>query len=180
MLEIYLTRHGGETEWNKIRRMQGQGDSPLTELGVAQAKWLSKRLETKDIGYIYVSPLGRATATADIINTELQASIILDDRLKEIDVGVWEGMLVEDILEDAPRHYDNFWNHPANFSHEGIESFVSVQDRAASFIEMILHKHAAGKILVVAHAIVLTAMLNYLQGRDLKHFWRVSQYYRLL
>lgn len=170
MLEIYLTRHG-ETEWNVVRRMQGQGDSPLTELGIRQAKWLANRLENKDIGYVYSSPLRRAADTADIVNNVLQASILLDDRLKEIDVGPWQGRTVEEILEEMPIQYNNFWHHPDKFELEGVEPFKDVQARAAEFIEMILSRHAGGKILIVAHAIVLTAMLNYLQGRDIHHFW---------
>lgn len=170
MLEIYLTRHG-ETEWNVVRRMQGQGDSPLTELGIKQAKWLAARLENKDIAYVYSSPLKRATDTADIINYVLQASIVIDDRLKEINVGPWQGKEVDEILEEMPKMYNNFWHHPDKFHLEGVEPFEKVQERAAEFIEMILKRHASGRILIVAHAIVLTAMLNYLQGRDVHHFW---------
>lgn len=170
MLEIYLTRHG-ETMWNQVRRMQGHEDSPLTELGLNQGKWLGERLKGKDIPYIYSSPLGRAKETTKILNDFLNSKMIIDERLKEICVGPWQGMLVEEIERESPKAYDDFWHHPERFDYEGVESFEAVKERAGDFIEDLLKNHGSGKILVVAHAIVLTAMLNYIEGRDVKGFW---------
>lgn len=170
MLEIYLTRHG-ETQWNTIRKMQGQGNSPLTELGVKQAKWLGERLGKKEMTKIYSSPLGRAIETSKVINTFLNTEIEYDDRLMEIDIGCWQGREVADIEKEALEMYDCFWHKPEKFTHVGIESFEAVQSRGAEFMEEVLHKHKDGRILIVAHAIILKGILNYLQGRDIKHFW---------
>jgi len=170
MLEIYLTRHG-ETEWNTIRKMQGQGNSPLTELGTKQAKWLGKRLREKEITKIYSSPLGRAKETSEIINTYLDVEIDYDDRLMEIDVGCWQGRETVDIEKEVPRLYDYFWHQPEKFSLVGIESFEAVQRRGAEVMEALIRDHGDGKLLVIAHAIILKGILNDLQGRDIKHFW---------
>ena len=59
MTTIYLTRHG-QTEWNIEKRLQGHGNSPLTEYGIDRAKELSKRIEELDIDCIYTSPIERA------------------------------------------------------------------------------------------------------------------------
>lgn len=59
MIKILLVRHG-ETEWNKVGKMQGWGDSPLSELGRNQARWLNERLKDVKIDKIYSSPTGRA------------------------------------------------------------------------------------------------------------------------
>lgn len=170
MLEIYLTRHG-ETEWNQIRRMQGQGDSPLTELGKRQAEWLAHRLEGKELSYIYTSPLGRAKETAQIVNKSFNAEIREDDLLKEIYLGDWEGKLISEIEEEYPRENDDFWHNPIAFDMEGKENFQQVKDRASDFFEKLIANHGSGKILVVAHAIILKGMLNYIQGQPLTKFW---------
>lgn len=170
MLEIYLTRHG-ETEWNRIRRMQGQGNSPLTDLGRKQAVWLAERLENKVFTYIYTSPLGRAKETAEIINKTLNATLIEDDRLKEIYLGDWEGMLIEEVESINGEENDKFWHNPVAFKMENKEDFQQVRDRGADFFESLIKQHGEGKILVVAHAIILKGMLNYIQGRDMAHFW---------
>jgi probable phosphoglycerate mutase len=173
MLEIYITRHG-ETEWNRIRRFQGQGDSPLTELGMQQASWLGMRLKDIGIKKIYSSPLGRAKKTAEIINQFVHVDIELDERLKEIHVGDWEGQLITDIEKSMPQEHYDFWHNPVEFKIDNQESFQSVQDRAADFFENILATHSTGKLLIVAHAIILKGLLNYIQGRHLTLFWEGS------
>lgn len=95
-MTIFLVRHG-ETEWNRDRRYQGWGDSPLTALGVAQAEALGRRLATipEAAGAdIVASPLGRARRTAEIIAERLgrTAPLRFDDRLKEISLGAWDGL----------------------------------------------------------------------------------------
>lgn len=170
MLEIYLTRHG-ETEWNTVRRMQGQGDSPLTELGIRQAEWLGHRLKGKTFICIYTSPLGRARETAEILNKTLQTTIIEDKRLMEIFLGDWEGRLLEDIDKDHPEENKAFWKNPVEFTMVDKEDFDDVRKRASEFFETLLQKHGSGKVLVVAHAIVLKGMLNYIQGKTLEDYW---------
>lgn len=170
MLEIYLTRHG-ETEWNLIRRMQGQKDSPLTELGVKQATWLSERLNGKDFSYIYTSPLGRARSTAEILNKSLKAELVEDHRLKEIYVGDWEGQLISDIEVKHSKENDDFWHNPVAFQMDGKETFQEVRDRAADFFEDLISKHGSGKVLVVSHAILIKGLLNYIQGMDVSRYW---------
>src|SRR5206468_11831561 len=82
---IYLVRHG-QTEFNRERRIQGHVDSPLTELGVRQARavgWLLRDLIRDPAGWRVVSsPLGRAASTAEIVAWMLgDLPVELDDRL---------------------------------------------------------------------------------------------------
>ena len=170
MLEIYLTRHG-ETEWNTIRRMQGQGNSPMTELGIRQAQWLAERLKEKEFTCIYTSPLGRAKETAEILNEALNTTIIEDDRLKEIYLGDWQGQLLEDIDKDYPEENKAFWEKPIQFDMPDKEDFEDVRKRAGEFFEAVIQQHGSGKILVVAHAIILKGMLNYIQGKTVEDYW---------
>ena len=66
MLHLMLVRHG-ETEWNAQRRYQGQSDTPLSELGVRQAKLVAERLAGREIDALYASDLMRAWETAQFI-----------------------------------------------------------------------------------------------------------------
>lgn len=94
---IYLVRHG-QTEFNREHRIQGHVDSALTELGVRQAQACGALLadlirDTEDGWRIVSSPLGRAHHTARIIAERLGLPIELDDRLKEMSWGRYDGML---------------------------------------------------------------------------------------
>lgn len=99
---IYLLRHG-QTEFNLQGRMQGRLDSPLTALGVQQARRMGRVLrgfvDDPDRWSIVSSPLGRALRTAEIVRDEtgLDCGIALDERLAEVSGGDWEGLTREEI-----------------------------------------------------------------------------------
>ena len=112
---IYLVRHG-RTAFNVGGRFQGHSDSPLTELGLAQAAAvgvLLKSLIPDPADWtLAASPLGRAAHTARIIQAETGLnSPLLDDRLREIGMGSWEGLTEEDIAmvsPDLPKRADRY------------------------------------------------------------------------
>jgi broad specificity phosphatase PhoE len=85
-----LIRHG-ETEWNVVRRYQGQLDPPLTERGLAQAEAVARRLAELcefDSAPVVASPLGRARRTAEIICARRRSTASdTDERLREITLG---------------------------------------------------------------------------------------------
>ena len=114
MTRLYLTRHG-QTEWNVERRMQGQQDSPLTELGKEQAKWLGERLHDVGLDVIFSSSSGRAIRTAEIIRGTRKISIIPSDNLREIALGQWAGMLHTEVERIYPGEHRNFWHFPHQY-----------------------------------------------------------------
>jgi broad specificity phosphatase PhoE len=105
---IYLVRHG-QTQFNRERRIQGRFDSPLTDLGVRQARavaGLLKDLIREPDGWrIVSSPLGRASATAAIVAERLGLSVELDERLREISWGEFDGRLRADLETEHPETF---------------------------------------------------------------------------
>ncbi|WP_237154506.1 histidine phosphatase family protein [Oryzibacter oryziterrae] len=102
MTIIYLVRHG-RTHWNAEGRFQGQGNSPLTAEGRAQAAHVGGLLASALADHAgpvpaQVSPLGRTVETAAIIADKLALSMTEEPRLKEIAFGEWEGRTRGDIL----------------------------------------------------------------------------------
>lgn len=104
---IYLVRHG-QTAFNRERRLQGHVDSDLTELGLAQADAVGRRLKglvSGEAGWrIVASPLGRAFRTAGIIAGHLDLGVEMEPRLTEISFGEWDGRLrseLEPVFPDA-------------------------------------------------------------------------------
>ncbi|MFD2262555.1 histidine phosphatase family protein [Lacibacterium aquatile] len=112
---ILLLRHG-QTEWNRDRRLQGQGDSPLTALGRAQARAMGRTARTA-LGAgitprLMASPLGRTLATADLVAFELgiSAAPVTDPRLMELAFGSWEGRTGIETL-DTLTHLEPHWRY---------------------------------------------------------------------
>lgn len=103
---IYLVRHG-QTEFNRVGRLQGHVDLPLTPLGVDQAERVGALLKTliEDPAdwLIEASSLGRTEHTARIIAGVLGADdVVLEDRLREVSMGSWDGLNFDEIAAIAP------------------------------------------------------------------------------
>ena len=105
---IYLLRHG-QTDWNKVGRMQGQTDIPLNQIGIESAYRAVESVLQKKITSIYSSDLLRAKQTAEIINSYLNVPLNFDKRLREIGYGDIEGKLKEEI---TPEMWDIFIKAP--------------------------------------------------------------------
>src|SRR5439155_24499614 len=95
--ELLLVRHG-ETDWNREGRWQGQADTPLNDVGRAQARELADALAGERLEAIYASDLRRAYETAEIVGARLGLPVTSEPALRETDVGSWSG-LAHDELE---------------------------------------------------------------------------------
>ena len=105
MPTLYVLRHG-QTEFNLQRRVQGRCDSPLTPLGVEQARAAARWLVGQGVRFdrMCTSPLGRAVATLEVVREEFRAAGEKDlppaeplDGLMERSYGPFEGGPVEDV-----------------------------------------------------------------------------------
>ena len=101
MTRLLLIRHGRST-WNADKRIQGQADPPLDEVGREQARRLAERLRGDPPVALYTSPLQRARETAEIVGQALDVPVVPDGRLKEYDVGAITGLTWEQVVEQHP------------------------------------------------------------------------------
>jgi broad specificity phosphatase PhoE len=152
---ILLVRHG-ETQWNLQRRVQGRFDSPLTERGVAQSHavgQLVRSLPDAAFARIITSPLGRARQTAEIIAGHLGTGqgLIIDDRLREISVGSWDGLTYRDIEMRSPGVFDGDGRHEWYFRAPDGDTYEAFAARIAEW----LAEAADTRLLIAAtHGIV--------------------------
>ena len=158
MTALILVRHG-ESEWNREGRVQGQFDSPLTEMGVVQAKSVSRYLSgvlLKEPLRIYTSPLERASETASIIAEELQypkEKIIIEERLNDFNLGVIAGTYGWDkVAEMYPDLARMRLQDPLRFHPPGGECGADFEARLRSFLDD-LQDDGITKLLV-SHGIV--------------------------
>ena len=158
MSVLYLVRHG-QSEWNRIGRIQGRSESPLTELGRQQAAALGRLLGSiltdPDID-IVASPLSRAFETATIIAGELGRAVgdvRTDDRINDFDVGVLAGYPGWNaVASDYPELARLRLEDPIHFQPPGGESGADVLARARAFLAA---RQAAGRdALVVCHGVI--------------------------
>ena len=163
---IYLTRHG-ETEWNIEKRLQGRGDSPLTENGIQRAKELRDRIKNIDIDVIYSSPIKRALNTANILRGNKNIDIVTDDRLMEMCFGDYEGKKIDIIQKENP-NWDIKLIMQGNVeicSPNG-ENLKEVRERISKLMNKIIAENIGKSILIVTHGITLKALMYYFKDED--------------
>lgn len=164
MKQIYFVRHG-RTEWNAIRRMQGQWNSDLDDLGREQAEVNGRWLAGLGIEALFASPLDRTRQTAEIINRHLELPIVFDDRLKEWDCGDWSGWLYAEIEERWPQEWQAWRADLFEYRAPNAENYPDMIARSAPFLDE-LRAHDAGTIAVVSHGMIGKAMISTLLGLD--------------
>jgi broad specificity phosphatase PhoE len=170
---IALARHG-ETTWNKTRRFQGQEDVSLNDLGREQAHELAELAKGHGFVALYTSPLARARETAEIVGAAIGLEPRPDDRLKEFDVGRWQGHYKPEIERDDPEGWAAFGAAGEDFRFPGGESLGELQARV---IEALVDITQAGELpaLVVCHRGVIRCALAHTHNRglDTYHEWTV-------
>ena len=178
MTELIFTRHG-QTEWNVAKRMQGQLDSPLTEMGLSQARVLGSYLRGENISVIYSSSLPRAQRTATIIQRETAlAEIISTDALVEINLATLEGRTFARATEEYPEKMQAFASNPADFVPLGNgEYFSDVQKRALNFISPLFEKHKDEKVLIVTHAVILRLIMAHFEKIWFNDYWKIHGFF---
>jgi broad specificity phosphatase PhoE len=154
-MDILLVRHG-ESEGNVLGRLQGHVDSPLTDLGRAQAARVGGWLKARGLRWAaaYASPLARARDTAAIICERTGfPEAVHDDDLKEVGVGRLEGMTRDEIFKKHPGFIDRPITDLGDFSEFGGEGYEDVQARVGRVLARIAARHRASSdvVLVVAH-----------------------------
>ncbi len=157
---IYLVRHG-ETEWNLSGRWQGHADSPLTERGETQARALGERFKLQRFDGCFVSDLGRAVRTADLVLGPSRINYETDERLRERDLGVMQGLTTKEMEERCSEIYQSFRQNGPDYQIPEGESFRQFYLRSADALEDYVNRHNGGRVLLVTHGGVLGAIFRY-------------------
>jgi probable phosphoglycerate mutase len=166
--ELWILRHG-ETEWNLAGRLQGSGDSPLTERGQQQGEAAAVALAARGpIDALYSSDLGRAERTARTIGRVIQIEPRIDPGLREISYGGLEGRTWAEIERDFPEIHRSLVEHPATFAPPGGESRQALQRRVVAALTAIAAAHPGQRVAVVTHGGALTAFLRAVVGIPLE------------
>jgi probable phosphoglycerate mutase len=145
---IYYIRHG-ETEWNALGRLQGTQDIPLNALGRVQASQagnILRELLAHDghdrAGIPYVaSPLGRARATMELVRETLALpaeGYALDERLREIGYGKWEGSTLPEMEAADPAFYARRQTEKWSLAPEGGETYADVERRVRAWYDTVV------------------------------------------
>ncbi|NIP37755.1 MAG: histidine phosphatase family protein [Candidatus Dadabacteria bacterium] len=170
-MNLILIRHG-ETEWNKQGLCQGISDINLSEFGKVQASCLSESLKDSTIDSIYSSNLKRAYETARLIAENHDVNVEVEDGLREMDQGDFEGQPFVKLRETHGHLLQSWRADPANFRIPNGETLQEVQDRAYNAIKNIRLNNEGKTVLIVSHNFTIITLLCKFQGTSLDDFYK--------
>jgi probable phosphoglycerate mutase len=160
---LIVIRHG-ETPWNREKRMQGTTDTQLSDIGLAQARALGRRLAGRGFAALYTSDLARARDTARAIAEHAGRDFVTDPRLQERRFGIFEGLTAGEIEERFPEEHARFVSRDPDYEVPGGECARRFSERCLGCLSEIAGRHRGEEIVVVTHGLVLDSLYRAAQG----------------
>ncbi|MFN3599284.1 MAG: histidine phosphatase family protein [Aquificaceae bacterium] len=168
---LYLLRHA-QSEYNEKGIFQGRLNSDLTPLGFVQARLSAQELLDKNLQVIYSSPQKRAYKTALTVADVLGLEVIVDDRIREMSFGVYEGRNFWELMEKEGHMLRAWLSNPLKNSLPTQESMEEFKERVESFLKDVI-QNPYENILIVAHGGTLHALVCLSLGLGLENLWNI-------
>jgi alpha-ribazole phosphatase len=155
---ILLVRHAQPTS-DARGRCYGALDIGFSARGRAQAQLLACTLEQVPLAAIYTSPSRRAVDSAAPAAQAHALTPIIDERLRELDFGDFEGRTYGEIERSNPERYRQWMDTPTLVQFPGGESYTQLRARALAAIDAIRARHLGETAAVFSHGGVLRTIL---------------------
>jgi alpha-ribazole phosphatase/probable phosphoglycerate mutase len=173
---LWLVRHG-EPHAEIRGRCYGRLDAGLSDVGRLQLEQVGRDLATTALAAIYASPRLRTRESAELIARYHHCAVQVDEQLREIDFGDFEGLAYDEIARRYPVEYQRWMDHPTEVQFPNGESFQAMRQRVLSAASELICKHAGETIAIVTHGGVNRILLADALGIPETNLFRIGQGY---
>lgn len=171
--KLVLVRHG-QTDANASGRFQGQQDVPLNRIGRSQADAIAPRVARMKPTRVVTSDLSRSRGTAEVIAAASGVELAVDARLREIDVGSWQGLTSADVAAEHPWFEDALRSGRDFRRSEGGETAQEAGERVAGVLAELAEQHPGETTVIVGHGLALRVGLALFVGLGLDGAFALS------
>jgi broad specificity phosphatase PhoE len=171
MVQLILVRPG-KTDYDLQARIQGVLNIPLSEAGQKESAQTAEKLQPFLAKALYCSPTQAAEETAAIIGQKLELKPKSLDRLQNVNMGLWQGMLVEEVRLKQPKVYKQWQERPETIQPPEGEMLATALQRACDAIEKLVRKHRSGTIAMVVPEPLASLIQHRFQGVEWADLWR--------
>ena len=169
---LYIMRHG-RTDWNNLHKLQGSADIPLNEEGRRMAREAAAEYRDVHLDVCWCSPLSRARETAEIFLRGRDVPVFIDDRLREMGFGEYEGF--ENIFSYPDCPLWSLFRDPEKYvrSAGGAETFPELFARTGAFLSEVAEPLVReGKdVLIMGHGAMNLSIISRIRNIPLRDFW---------
>lgn len=166
---VLLIRHGATT-LSAEDRFAGATDVDLSEEGQKQAALLGARLAQEKIAAVYASPMKRTRDTALHVARPHNVEVTVEDGLREINHGRWEGLTRKEVESRFGDEYHQWEEDPFTFAPEGGENGLGVIARALPVLRKIVLRHPRQCVAVISHKATIRLTMSTLLGIDARGY----------
>lgn len=153
-------------------RYRGQTDDPLSDTGWRQMRAAIGKERPWDV--IVSSSLSRCLAFAEELSEASKLPLEVDDRLKEIGFGEWQGKTREEITQYDPGVLQRFYRDPTTYRPDGAEGLAEFKHRIVAAVNDILNRHSGKHVLVVCHAGTIRMVIGHILDIPLSNLFRIK------
>jgi phosphoserine phosphatase len=171
MSEILLIRPGS-TEYDHQGRIQGTLDIPLSDEGRREVAQVVDQLRGQPVDAVYTAPSTAAEETGKAIAAALHVKSKKVEKLQNLDQGLWQGMLIDDVKSRHPRVSRQWQEQPEKVCPPEGEMVGAVQDRIRPVLARLLKKHKEGVIGLVVPEPLASVIGSLLRRDALGDLWR--------
>ena len=173
MFKLLLIRTGA-TEYECQGRVQGSLDIPLSEDGRQQIERVAEALQETPIDVCYAGPCRATQQSAEILASQLRFKVKTIDDLRNLDHGLWQGMLINDIKAKQPKVYRQWQEHPETVCPPEGETLQTVRERLQRALTKIAKKQKSGTAAVVVAEPVIRLLKSVLRDDALGNLWETE------
>ncbi len=171
MQNILLIRTG-RTDFDTQSRVQGMLDLPLCEEGWQQVAALAESLPIDEVEALYAGPDRATQQTAELVSISLHQKVKVNKNLHNLNLGLWQGMLIEEVKSKQPRIYKQWLEHPETVCPPEGESLQAAQDRLQAVLDKLEKKHKTGTVALVLPEPLASLLCRLLRADGLGNLWQ--------
>jgi probable phosphoglycerate mutase len=171
MLQIALIRPG-TTDYDVEGRIQGTLDIPLNEQGLADAAEIAEQLRGKGVEVLYAPTSEPAWHTVEIVGETLDIKVKKLNKMQNLNHGLWQGMLVEEVQHKQPKVYRQWLDQPEIVCPPEGEMLGEAEERVRAAMTKILKKHKEGTIGICVPEPLLSLVRHFITHEELGDLWK--------
>jgi phosphoserine phosphatase len=171
MCNVVVVRPGA-TLFDEQERIKGSLDMPLSSAGIEQVHRVAIEIAKLPISTVYCGPCESAQSTAREIAEQTRAKWKVCDCFRNLDHGLWQGKLIDDLKRQQPRLYKQLQDNPRSFCPPGGETVAEAEARVEKLIAKLCKKHANETIAVVIPEPLASLIAAKLKETDLGDLWK--------
>jgi len=175
-MKLYLIR-SGKTDYDSENRLKGILDIPLNEEGIDEMRGVAEELSEINFDSVYTGKVKSAKQSADIIATKLHKKVKVKELFQEVNLGLWQGLLEQEVKQKHPKSYKQWHENPSTVCSPEGEPFQNALERVNKGISRIAKKYNKqdNTILLVAPRLLASVVKCLLSQSDLNKIWEITE-----